>query len=64
MIGHHAIRSIGHHGDTEELTQQILPILEANEVDVYLNGHDHCLQHISSTTRYLLLWFSTFHIFL
>ncbi|KAL5748724.1 hypothetical protein ACOSQ2_026021 [Xanthoceras sorbifolium] len=50
VIGHHAIRSIGHHGDTKELIHHILPILEANNVDVYINGHDHCLQHISSST--------------
>ncbi|KAI9173462.1 hypothetical protein LWI28_001684 [Acer negundo] len=28
VIGHHAIRSIEHHGDTKELIHQILPILE------------------------------------
>ncbi|TXG50923.1 hypothetical protein EZV62_023447 [Acer yangbiense] len=50
VIGHHAIRSVGHHGDTKELIHQILPILEANNVDFYVNGHDHCLQHISSST--------------
>ncbi|KAK1588543.1 hypothetical protein Q3G72_024455 [Acer saccharum] len=50
VIGHHAIRSVGHHGDTKELIHQILPILEANNVDFYINGHDHCLQHISSST--------------
>ncbi|XP_062118076.1 purple acid phosphatase 3-like [Humulus lupulus] len=50
VIGHHGIRSAGHHGDTKELVKQLLPILEANEVDLYINGHDHCLQHISSTT--------------
>ncbi|XP_030495746.2 purple acid phosphatase 3 [Cannabis sativa] len=50
VIGHHGIRSAGHHGDTKELVKQLLPILEANEVDLYINGHDHCLQHISSIT--------------
>ncbi|XP_042480369.1 purple acid phosphatase 3-like [Macadamia integrifolia] len=48
VIGHHAIRSVGHHGDTEELVNQLLPILKANNVDLYINGHDHCLEHISS----------------
>lgn len=28
VVGHHAIRSIGHHGDTQELIQQLLPILQ------------------------------------
>ncbi|KAI4352073.1 hypothetical protein L6164_006359 [Bauhinia variegata] len=50
VVGHHTIRSIGHHGDTIELKMQLLPILEANNVDMYINGHDHCLEHISSTT--------------
>uniref|UniRef100_A0A1J3G6Q8 Purple acid phosphatase n=1 Tax=Noccaea caerulescens TaxID=107243 RepID=A0A1J3G6Q8_NOCCA len=48
VIGHHTIRSAGHHGNTIELEKQLLPILHANEVDLYVNGHDHCLEHISS----------------
>ncbi|XP_057872381.2 purple acid phosphatase 3 isoform X1 [Cryptomeria japonica] len=50
VIGHHTIRSVGHHGDTEELLQQLLPILETYNVDLYINGHDHCLEHIKSVT--------------
>ncbi|XP_028805500.1 purple acid phosphatase 3 [Neltuma alba] len=50
VVGHHAIRSVGHHDDTQELVKQLLPILEAHNVDMYMNGHDHCLEHISSTT--------------
>lgn len=48
VVGHHAIRSVSEHGDTEELVQKLLPILKANRVDLYINGHDHCLEHISS----------------
>ncbi|KAF6161760.1 hypothetical protein GIB67_013837 [Kingdonia uniflora] len=48
VVAHHAIRSAGHHGDTRELVQHLLPILEANNVDLYMNGHDHCLEHITS----------------
>lgn len=47
VVGHHAIRSVGHHGDTQELINQLLPILRANDVDFYMNGHDHCLEHVS-----------------
>ncbi|EYU21855.1 hypothetical protein MIMGU_mgv1a0097861mg, partial [Erythranthe guttata] len=47
VVGHHAIRSVGHHGDTQELIDQLLPILQANKVDLYMNGHDHCLERIS-----------------
>eukprot|EP00262_Sarcandra_glabra_P022317 TRINITY_DN9858_c0_g1_i2.p1 TRINITY_DN9858_c0_g1~~TRINITY_DN9858_c0_g1_i2.p1 ORF type:complete len:341 (-),score=37.37 TRINITY_DN9858_c0_g1_i2:38-1033(-) len=48
VIGHHTIRSAGTHGDTQELKELLLPVLKANDVDLYINGHDHCLQHISS----------------
>ncbi|CAA0831794.1 Purple acid phosphatase 17 [Striga hermonthica] len=50
VVGHHAIRSVSHHGDTHELVHRLLPILRAYEVDLYLNGHDHCLEHISDRT--------------
>lgn len=50
VIGHHTLRSVGEHGDTEELIQQMLPILEEFKVDLYINGHDHCLEHIKSLT--------------
>ncbi|XP_078440980.1 purple acid phosphatase 4-like [Wolffia australiana] len=48
VIGHHAIRSVSIHGDTPELVNHLLPILKAHDVDLYINGHDHCLEHISS----------------
>ncbi|KAF5750070.1 Purple acid phosphatase 3 [Tripterygium wilfordii] len=48
VVGHHTMRSVGHHGDTIEIRTQLLPILKANKVDLYINGHDHCLEHISS----------------
>ncbi|XP_071716375.1 purple acid phosphatase 3-like isoform X1 [Rutidosis leptorrhynchoides] len=53
VIGHHTIFSAGNHGNTQELVDQLLPILEANAVDLYINGHDHCLQHISSSNSTL-----------
>ena len=28
VVGHHAIRSVSHHGDTPELIDQLLPMLE------------------------------------
>ncbi|XP_022994036.1 purple acid phosphatase 3-like [Cucurbita maxima] len=48
VVGHHTLKSAGQHGDTQELLHQLLPILEENKVDFYMNGHDHCLQHTSS----------------
>ncbi|XP_010043924.2 purple acid phosphatase 3 [Eucalyptus grandis] len=49
VVGHHTIKSAGHHGVTVELVEHLLPILEANHIDLYVNGHDHCLEHITST---------------
>ncbi|KAL1201114.1 Purple acid phosphatase 7 [Cardamine amara subsp. amara] len=48
VVGHHGIKTAGQHGVTQELVDQLLPILEGNKVDLYINGHDHCLQHIGS----------------
>ncbi|KAJ7975292.1 Purple acid phosphatase [Quillaja saponaria] len=53
VVGHHAIRSVGHHGDTQELVEGLLPILQANDIDFYINGHDHCLEHISDTDSHI-----------
>ncbi|KAJ0450334.1 putative Acid phosphatase [Helianthus annuus] len=47
VVGHHGIRTTGHHCDTPELVTQLLPLLEEYEVDFYVNGHDHCLEHVS-----------------
>ncbi|XP_062205551.1 purple acid phosphatase 4-like [Phragmites australis] len=47
-VGHHTMRSVSAHGDTQELLQLLLPVFKENSVDLYINGHDHCLEHISS----------------
>ncbi|KAL4318574.1 hypothetical protein GQ457_18G023730 [Hibiscus cannabinus] len=49
VVGHHTIKSAGHHGNTVELDVHLLPLLQAYQVDFYINGHDHCLEHISSS---------------
>lgn len=48
VVGHHAIRSCGPHGDSAELVRDVLPLLGRYGVPVYLNGHDHGLQHLTS----------------
>ncbi|THU52550.1 hypothetical protein C4D60_Mb10t05140 [Musa balbisiana] len=48
VVGHHTIRSVSIHRDTKELLSSLLPILKTHGVDLYVNGHDHCLEHISS----------------
>ena len=48
VVGHHTIRSGGsEHGDTPELVAMVLPILQRRGVRIYLNGHEHDLQHIA-----------------
>lgn len=46
VIAHHPIYSGGGHGDTEELIETILPLLQQHKVQAYFNGHDHDLQHL------------------
>lgn len=47
VVGHHTLFSGGStHGDTAEIIDRILPILQKYKVLAYVNGHDHDLQHI------------------
>ncbi|KAL6842900.1 hypothetical protein ACP4OV_027213 [Aristida adscensionis] len=55
VVGHHPISSGCEHGNTTELEQLLLPVIKTHGVDIYLNGHDHCLQHISSRDSSLQL---------
>ena len=45
VYGHHPIFSHGHHGDSEELIRDLLPIL-LGKAHIYLAGHDHDMQHL------------------
>lgn len=45
VYGHYHIYSATR-GDNKELIERLLPVLEKNHVDVYLNGHDHNLQEL------------------
>lgn len=47
VAGHHTLRSGGSgHGDTPEIVERVLPLLQRHRVTAYVNGHDHDLQHI------------------
>ena len=46
VVGHHPIRSGGHHGGSPTLAADIEPLLAAHGVQAYICGHDHVLQHI------------------
>lgn len=44
VCGHHPIWSGGNHGDTAELKERVLPILQRHKVQLYACGHDHVPQ--------------------
>lgn len=44
VFGHHAVYSVGDHGDSAELIRDVKPLLEKYGVQAYVNGHDHSLQ--------------------
>ncbi len=47
VCAHHPVFSCsGKHGDTAALVAQIEPLLEKYGVQVFLNGHEHDLQHL------------------
>lgn len=47
VFGHHPIYSGSpFHGDTLELQERLLPLLQAYRVQAYICGHEHDLQHL------------------
>ena len=49
VAGHHTLRSGGSvHGDTPEIVERVLPLLQRHRAAAYINGHDHDLQHIGT----------------
>ena len=47
VVGHHPIySSTPKGGNTKELLEQVLPILKAHHVPLYVAGHQHFLQHL------------------
>eukprot|EP01034_Spumella_vulgaris_P031178 gene31178-38525_t len=47
VAGHYTVYSVAEHGDTPSLLSLLVPLLVKYKVHLYLNGHDHVLQHIS-----------------
>jgi acid phosphatase len=47
VVGHHPIySSVGNHGNTKELIDDVLPLLQKYGVRIYLCGHEHFLQYL------------------
>jgi acid phosphatase len=49
VVGHHPLYSYGSHGNTATLIPRLEPLLHKYGVQLYLNGHDHDLQHITNS---------------
>ena len=47
VLAHHPIYSGGEHGDSVDLIDNVLPLLQEYKVQAWINGHDHDLQHLS-----------------
>jgi acid phosphatase len=48
VFGHHPIYSASpFHGDTLELQHRLLPLLQTHQVQAYICGHEHDLQHLA-----------------
>jgi len=45
-IGHHPFYSNGYRGGSSELVSELGHMFEEYEMNLYLNGHDHDLQHV------------------
>lgn len=46
VAGHYPVYSICEHGPTSSLVDNLKPLLERFKVSAYMNGHDHCAEHI------------------
>lgn len=44
VVGHYPVFSNGHHGNTDELLHDLLPLLKEYKVDFYISGHDHDME--------------------
>lgn len=49
LLGHHPTASSGKHGGNKEVLDSLYQLHEECAVDVYFAGHDHHLEHLSSS---------------
>lgn len=48
MIGHPPLYSYGYHGEDILMQDLLENVLEESDIDLYISGHDHDLQHLKS----------------
>jgi hypothetical protein len=46
VYGHHPIYSTGPDGNTEEMVEEVLPMLKRHQADAYLAGHEHVMEYL------------------
>ena len=46
VAGHYPVHSICEHGPTQQLIDDVEPLLIKHQVSLWMNGHDHCAEHI------------------
>lgn len=46
VAGHYPVYSICEHGPTKILVSRLKPLLDKYHATAYINGHDHCQEHI------------------
>jgi tartrate-resistant acid phosphatase type 5 len=50
VIDHHPAYSVGDHGPTDStIVRDVIPLLEQYDVDLFLSGHEHNLEHLTNT---------------
>src|ERR1035437_1054494 len=61
VVGHHPIySSVGNHGNTKELIDDVLPLLQKYGVRIYLCGHEHFLQYLVHGAKIFFVWGGVF----
>lgn len=55
VAGHYPVYSAGEHGNTAELLTDVLPLLKKYDVDAYICGHDHTMQHLQDSGVHFFL---------
>jgi len=48
VLGHYPVYSVGGNGPTPLIVEYLLPVLEKYNVDAYINGHEHNMEHVST----------------